>query len=446
VAGQATVAAVSVLRTFAIPLMLGADLAAYAQWQTYLLYLAYVSIAFLGVNDGMYLRHPRWERSTLAARFTSSIGLYVVVLALEAGGLAGLAYALGWFETVPLVGYAVLANIPIVGMYGYLQYHLQLTGRIESSSKALVAEKVLFIVGVVAVHISRGLDLPSLVLLDVGAKVVVVAYLLYVERPLLRSGSFDVGTGLREFRLNVASGSKVMVGAYAALLFMGVGRIVVQVTHPAEVFAKFAFAVSVSMILLLGGQAVAAVIYPRMVLLRTDEVGLALKRMQNLTLTAFPLALACYVPVAYLVRKALPAYVPEESVLALVFVATVLQVVLSVVNNTMYRVLRHEGRMLTDNLFSLAVLVPVVWVLRYDITAMLLGQLLLVGARLALTQFRFESHLGLRHTRTMVGLLLWSVAFGISVQAGVAFEFLFVGAALVWLFLRRRQVRRDLAR
>lgn len=440
VTGQTVVALASVLRTFLVPVLLGSDLLAFASWQAYLLYLGYVSLAFFGFNDGLYLRHARLTSGQVGRVLGPGLGMYALVLVVEAVLLVVLVITSGMMGQDSLVWVCVLVNIPLAGVYGALVYHLQLTRRIRGASLAVVVERLLFTGGVGIAWATIGLDFGSLVASDIGAKAVVVLALLVRERRTLASGGFSLSKGWGELRENARVGVGIMLGAYAALLFSGVPRVVVQVFQPAVVFANVALAVSLTTLILLAGQAVTSVIYPRLARMAVDDLGRQLSRLQSLTAVLFPIGLLMLLPLVLLLRVALPQFEGAERYLPLLLVSVQAQIVLSSVNNTFHRLLGVGRRMLVDNLSGLLVLIPVCLLLRDHVVFMLAAHAAVVIARVWLTQRWFESRLDAPRSWSMAVVVVASACFVIAATLGAGALALYAAATLMWLVLRRATV------
>lgn len=445
VGSQTVILFVSVLRTLLVPFLLQSDLHGYARWQAYLLYLGYVSIGFLGFNDGLYIRHARLTTGEVRARFSSSMATYGAVLILEAGLLLVILLVLGGPDADFWVWAAVIGNVPLAAVYGAMTYHLQLTQRIALASKGLMVEKCLFVAAVVVLYFTGSLSFATLVMSDVSARVVVLAALLIADRAILRERP-HVRLGLAEFLANVSVGSKVMIGAYCALLVAGVVRIAVETWQPALVFAQFAFAYSVSSLVLLAGQAVGTVVYPHLAQRPMDSLGRHLSTLVRLSVVVFPASLCALVPAAALTEVALPKFRPALEYMPLLFAAAMFQLVVSTVNNTYYRLLRLERRMLADNILALLTMIVMCLVLRDSVTNLLIAQVTVTAVRAWLTQRLFANRLAVNLAYAVPTQLLVAVAFVTVNHQGRAWGLLaFCVLAAVILVLQRRFLMETLA-
>jgi O-antigen/teichoic acid export membrane protein len=91
-----------------------------------------------------------------------------------------------------------------------------------------------------------------------------------------------------------------------------------------------------------------------------------------------------YFPVVWLITFAIPKYTPVIPYLNLLFVVTALQGKMQLLNNTYYKVLRREGRMLAANLESLGVAVVlsvVLYALKHSVMSIAIAALLSMAYR-----------------------------------------------------------------
>jgi len=441
-AGQASVVVVGVLRTLLIPMMLGANLHAYAYWQAYLLYLGYMSVGFWGFNDGFYVRHLKRDDSSTRTRLSSALLVDTLFLLGEAVVLIALAMSTDIFGDSTVIFVAVFANLPLTGLYGALTYHLQLTGKIDKASVIVTLEKLLFLLAVIAAYVTGTLSLYSLIVIEIGSKLLMVMYGYLSERNALLSGPLNWGTGVAEFRENISVGVKLMLGAYFALLLTGVVRMFVQVTAATAEFAYYALAFSFTSIIFQLGQGITVVLYPHLSRSAHGSMGEHFQKMDRTLTLLFPIVLLGYFPSAILIRSLLPRYEVSGYYLAFLLPVVGFQLIVGTLNGTYYKLLRQERNMMRDNLLSLLALIALCLVLREHIVAMTLAQILVLAFRAWDTQRQFRVRLRLPKGYAVLGQLVWTGAFLATVQIrNVWLMAVFVAAVLVYLARRRTEIQ-----
>jgi len=440
-AGQASVVVVSVLRTLLIPMMLGANLHAYAYWQAYLLYLGYISVGYWGFNDGFYVRHLKRNDSPTQTRLSSGLLVDTLFLLGEAVALIALAMSTDLFGDSTLMWVAVFANLPLTGLYGALTYHLQLTGKIDKASVIITLEKLIFLLAVIIAYATGTLSLYYLIGIEIASKLLVAVYGYLSERKALLSGPLNWGTGVLEFRENISVGIKLMLGAYFAMLLTGVVRMFVQVTAATAEFAYYALAFSFTSIIFQLGQAITVVLYPHLSRSAHGSIGEHFVKMDRTLTLLFPIVLLGYFPSAILIRALLPRYEMSGYYLAFLLPVVGFQLIVGTLNGTYYKLLRQERNMLRDNLLSLLVLIAMCFVLREHIVAMTLAQILVLAFRAWDTKRQFRARMRLPRGYAVLGQLVWTGAFLAAVQIRSAgLMAVFAAAVLVYLALRRTEI------
>lgn len=440
-AGQVSTVIVGILRTFLIPLMLGANLHAYAQWQTYMLYVGYISIAYWGFNDGFYVRHPKRSDGPTRTRLSSAILVDTIFLVGQAAAFIILALTTDLFGDSRTIWIAVFANLPLTGLYGMLAYHLQLTGKIDKASVMITIEKLIFLLALLASYATGHLNIWTLVVIEIASKLTMAIYGCVLSRKTLLHGHFNWAIGFAEFKENISVGIKLMLGAYFALLLTGAVRMFVQVTASTTEFAHFAFAFSISNIVFQLGQVGTVVIYPHLSHIGKRDLGYYFAKIDRMLALIFPLLLLTYFPGAFLIETLFPLYHASATYLGLLLPAVGFQLMIGSLNGTYYRLLREERRMLFDNLFSLLTLSVLLLVLREHIVAMIQAQILVLALRVWLTQRRFRAQMSLPKSYAIFGQLVWSVAFLVAVQFQNPWLLaVFAVAVLVRTFSQRAEI------
>ena len=440
-AGQVSIAVVGIVRTLLIPLLLGADIHAYASWQAYLLYVGYISVGYWGFNDGFYVRHPKLDDDPSRRRLSSSLVVDSAFLLGEAFAFIAVALSTGMFADDTAVWVAVFANLPLTGLYGALTYHLQLTGKIDRASVIVSLEKVIFLVGVVGANVTGHLNLASLIAIEITSKLLMTAWGYWSGRATLLRGPFNLAIGLAEFRKNLSVGIKLMLGTYFALLLTGVVRIFVQTTASAADFAYYALAFSVTSIIFLLGQAITVVLYPHLSRGTVSSMGEHFVKMNRVLSLLFPVILLGYYPGAIVLRTLLPRYELSGYYLGFLLPVIGFQLIVGTLNGTYYRLLRQEKRMFVDNTISVLVLIALCLALKESIVAMTLAQILVLAFRAWHSQRQFRTQLLLPRGNEILAQLAWTATFLLGVHLHSAWLMgLFAVGVLGYLVHRRAEL------
>jgi O-antigen/teichoic acid export membrane protein len=251
--------------------------------------------------------------------------------------------------------FSVAVNILVLGITGNISLVLQAVNRMKGYAFLNAADKIFFTIALVALFAPELRTFWFLIAVDLVGKIAVLIALLF-RYPQLYAGSFaGMAVALMEFRENLRSGIQLMAANLSGMLVLGIGRIIIEYFGSVEIYSYYAFAISLANIVLVSIASMSVVIYPNLkrqedvsYLRHFERVNSAYSDFSLLLITSYFAALAFILHVA-------TSYAPVVEFLNVVFVITVLQGKMQLVNNTFYMALRLEGAMLRANLISLLI-------------------------------------------------------------------------------------------
>lgn len=341
------------IKTLVIPALL--DLHEFGYWQIYVFYTVYIGIFTLGYGDGLYLKYGGYEFCNLPlSKIRTSNIPYMALLTL--GGIGLTFYAV--FDTDPyrkIVFLAIGVNVVILGITSIISLILQATNFLKGYAVINSADKVFFSLALLALIYKDFRTLEYLIIIDLAAKLIVLVLLLQRYHHLYIGNLEPLRDGVREFVNSIRGGGALLLANLTGMLVLGVGRIVIEYFGNIDSYAYYAFAISLSNIVLISITALSAVIYP---LLKRHHLNNYLNFFNkiNKTYSLFILFMLCgYFPVVAFIQLITIQYVPTLHFLNIIFLITVLQGKMQLVNNTFYKALRLERVMLIANATSLLI-------------------------------------------------------------------------------------------
>lgn len=341
------------IKTLVIPVFLG--LSDFGYWQIYVFYTVYIGIFTLGYGDGLYLKYGGYEFSNLPlSKIRTSNIPYVALLALGSIGLAF--YAV--FNPDPyrkIVFLAIGANVVILGITSIISLTLQATNLLKGYAVINSADKVFFSFALLALFNKDFRTLEYLIAIDLTAKLIVLVLLLQRYHQLYIGHLEPLRVGVSEFFSSISGGGALLLANLTGMLVLGVGRIVIEYFGDIDSYAYYAFAVSLSNIVLISITALSVVIYPS---LKRHHLNDYLNYFNKTTKTyfVFILVMLCgYFPAVAFIELVAHQYAPVLQFLNIIFLVTVLQGKMQLVNNTFYKALRLERAMLVANATSLLI-------------------------------------------------------------------------------------------
>lgn len=352
-ASQAIAMTSGLIKALVVPVLLG--LTDFGYWQIYVFYTLYIGAFTFGYGDGIYLRYGGFKLIDLPLRrLRSANAIYIAILAFGTAAVAAAAFT-NEDPQRQLIFIAVAANIAILGITSNISLTLQATNELKSFAFLSSADKVFFVVALFALVQESARTFEYLIAVDLSAKIVVMAVLLYRYRQLFFGPLVQTADGIKEAVTSMGAGIQLLLANLSGMLVLGVGRIIVEYFGVLESYSYYAFAVSLSSVVLISVSALSVVIYPTLKRI-PHENYLGYFNKTNSVYAIFGLVmLTGYFPAIAYIELAASEYTPVLEFLNAVFVITVLQGKMQLVNNTYYKALRLERPMLIANFSSLCI-------------------------------------------------------------------------------------------
>lgn len=350
---QAIAMASGLIKALIVPILLG--LTDFGYWQIYVFYTVYIGAFTLGYGDGIYLRYGGCKLADLPLRrLRAANAIYIAILLVGAAAAVTIAY----MNDVPqrqLIFVAVAANILVLGVTSNISLTLQATNELKSFAFLSTADKVFFVLALFALVQESFRTFQFLIAVDLVSKFIVMGVLMYRYRPLFFGSFVKTAEGVKEAVTSMGAGAQLLLANLSGMLVLGVGRIIVEYFGSLESYSHYAFSVSLSSIVLLSISALSIVIYPILKSTsRENYLGYFNKTNEAYAIVA-PLMLTGYFPGVAYIEHVAKEYAPVLQFLNAVFIITVLQGKMQLVNNTYYKALRLERQMLVANFSSLVI-------------------------------------------------------------------------------------------
>ena len=346
---QILVLVISVLRAFILPKFLPVE--GFGYWEVYWFYTTYVGIFCLGYNDGIYLKYgecnveqlPMKEirsGNRLFALFLLIVTVFSIVIVSTKIHNAQSAFSL-CFAAI---------NIFTIGLTSVFIYVFQITAQFRRYSFYSVIDKIAVLLAIIFLVVINNNNYRFVVVADCVFKIVALV-LMIIKMPELLIGDC---TGFRSSLLflveNMRVGVKLMVANLMSMLLVGAGRFIVQFYGDITDFAMYSFGVSITGLVLTAVTAIGLVLYPTIKRIPQSSHSLLFRKVNTSTRVMGLVSLLVYFPMYLFVEWVYPAYISVLSYLPLLFLIVFLQCKISLLNNTFYKVMRLETRMLIANL------------------------------------------------------------------------------------------------
>lgn len=207
----------------------------------------------------------------------------------------------------------------------------------------------------------------------------------------------NVSRSLREFWSSIGSGIQLMIANLSGMLVLGIGRLVIEYFGSLDDYAYYSFAISVASMVLISVSALSIVIYPTLKRQPHENYLGYFNKTNRAVLALSFLMLTAYFPALAFIDSVATSYKPANEFLNAMFVITVVQGKMQLVNNTYYKVLRLENRMLLANLSSMvvaAVLSAVGYMWTHSVLAIAYATLFAIVLRVYASELFLRQHMG----------------------------------------------------
>ena len=440
---------ISTLVIMVIPKLIGVEQFGY--WQLYLFYTAYVGFMHFGWVDGIYLRYGGKNYNDLDKKlfFSQFYMLLITQLVFAALILVILSLVHVTGDRVFIFQMTALCLVIMNTRY-MLIFILQGTNRIKEFAFITMVDRITYAILIVLFLLVGIRDYKVMIVADIIGKLIALFIGTYFCKDIVfqKLSSFYFST--KEMLLNISVGIKLMFSNIASTLIIGVVRFGIERSWDVATFGKVSLTLTVSNLLMLFINAIGIIMYP--LLRRTDEKKLAgfYMTMRNVLMVVMFGFLMLYHPIRVVLTAWLPQYRESLLFMALIFPISVYEGNMALLVNTYLKTLRKEKVMMQINIITL-----VLSLILTVITTVILRNLnLAVVSIIVLLVFRFilaESYLmkllhlkNLKDTILEISMTVIFVLSGWYINSWMTLV-LYAGAYLVYLQIKRRDIRRCLS-
>lgn len=326
----------------------------YSYWQTFLLYISYVTLLQFGVLDGIVLRYAQYDYDELEKpRLRSQLHLLLVALTLVAGALcvgAGLFLdgATKWI--VILVASGILTK----NLFTYTSYSFQITNRIKLYVVTVITQRAVYAVMVVGLLLAKNNDFYWYCTADLVGDLfgillgVVFTRDLYVGKPLPIRACF------REAKENIFSGFFLTFASFAGGFLIVGSKTVIQWHWDTLVFGKLTFSFSVSMAFVSFVNAIGVVMFPSLKRMNEKDLPDLYGKMRSIFTVFIFVILLCYFPGCWILARWLPKYTESLSYLGILLAMIIFYARLAFLTNNYLKAYCKEKLMFIVNIVTVA--------------------------------------------------------------------------------------------
>lgn len=437
---------ISVFMVMFVPKFLSVD--DYGLWQLFLFYFSYLGFLHFGWEDGIYLRYAGKRFDELNAKIFAgqfySIILLQIVLVVTVICIGNVAIEDSIKQTA-LVCAVCLA--PLVNFNNLCNFIMQITNRIKEYAKLLLAERIIFFIGVLfSLLVWHQNEFIYMYYAKIIALLCVTLLSGYLCRSLLKPQFDSVWGIIRESKENLIVGSKLMLANIAGMLIIGIIRYGLSIGWDVATFGKVSLTLGISNFLMVFISSVSVVFFP--IIKRMDEGKRAsYYPMIRIGLDVLLFAvLISYYPLKSLLTWWLPKYADSLIYMSILFPSCVFLSKQSLLINTYLKSMRREALMLKINSISVLVSAITTFIsveIFHDLNLTILSIVGVYAFQCCLSELFVGYLLGLKILKDIVSDLLMCSVFIISgwFVESIWCMAIYSGAYVVFIIIYKKKIK-----
>lgn len=236
----------------------------YGLWQLFLFYFSYLGFLHFGWEDGIYLRYAgknfeELDKRTFSGQFYGITILQIVLAIVVTMG------ALFLIDD-PVKRIALLCAVwlaPFINFTNLCNYIMQITNRIMDYARFLLAERIVFFLGVAFfLLILQKNEFRYMYYAKLFSSIGITVTGAYLCRSLLKPKFYSLGQIIREAKENLTVGSKLLLANIASLLIIGIVRYGISVGWDVATFGRVSLTLGISNFLMVFITSISVVFFP----------------------------------------------------------------------------------------------------------------------------------------------------------------------------------------
>ena len=343
----------SVVTTLLLPKILYVE--DFGYWQLFILYVGYLGIFHLGLNDGVYLinggtKPQDIKKSEIAGSLLVGIAyqaVFTIIILLIA--------FIGPFEEKRAFVITATAALMLVNnaalFFGFL---FQAVNQTKVFSVSVAIDGIVLFCLITILMIAGIASFEMYVVAFFAAKIVRLTYCITKGRSYVSFHGLKAQLALRAFRKAIIPGFKLMVASLVSSLILGVVRFFVDWGWDIETFSIVSFSLSIATFFILFLCQISMVLFPH---LRQTDIATQQKTFSFLTLSLalfFPALFLLYPAISIALNAWLPEYSESIVYFLYLFPLCYFDGKMDIVGTTYFKVIRGEGSLLKVNSATLA--------------------------------------------------------------------------------------------
>lgn len=342
------------LITFIVPKLIGVR--DFGYWQLYLFYTTYVGVFHLGWIDGIYLRYGGMRYQNLdKGYFKTQFILFSLLQILAAIAVCCVSYFFVQDFNSRLVLYGTGGYLVFSNLRQFFLYILQDTNRIKDYAKILIYDRIIFVMLILTLLLMGVRNFQILIVSDLIGKSLTLGVGIFICRDIVTTKLLRESYVLRDVKVNISVGSKLLLANFAGVLIIGIVRYGIKYEWGVKIFGKISLTLSISNAMMIFITAISLVLFPMLRRVSKDKLVGIYSNFRVVLVFFLLLCLFFYYPLIKVMNMWLPEYVDALRYLAFLFPILVYEGKFELLVNTFMKTMRMERTLFLTNILALAI-------------------------------------------------------------------------------------------
>lgn len=443
--GQMTSLALSILRSLVLPLFM--SVSDFGYFHSYTFYISLFPLIALGYNDGVYLRYGRYDYSKLPFGLLSAANRLYLGVSFVLSSISIFVAFVYIKDECLLFAFTIAASYAFFQCINGLMIQIfQITQQFDKYTFYTLSSRLLSTIIIIIILLSGHHNSFEIILADFISFVLVNTIIVSKNRNLFFAVS-NSSIGFVEYKKNVKAGFPLLIAGLVGILFLGGGRLIVQIIGNINQFSIYSFSISIATIISVAISSVSLVVYPMVTRLTEESLGVVYGKLNSFIRITIVCIILLYYFSTFLIQTIYPNYIQTLEFLNVIFILMYFQSFIYVLQNTFYKALRMESYLMKDNFISIALIfafgVPLFYYtksLLFVALSTLIGQL----SRYTISYYRFKKNPLLKVDYNIIDFLF--VTFFLIVSSIDFFPFytewtIVVSMLVIYMLYRRGDIK-----
>ena len=344
----------SIIINLILPKVLG--IKDFSYWQLFIFYSQYIPFLHLGLNDGVYLRYGGTEFENLnKGVIKAQLFLGLIYQSLFCIVLCFFSWLIILYEHRLIFIILSIIYFMFYTVQNYLGYIFQATNRFDWFSKAIILDRIFFIIMMlISLFMNEKFYLIYIIIYILG-QLLSLIYSLIKGKDIILSKIVNFRENVEELILSLKAGSKLMLANIASMLILGSGRQVIDMTWGVLTFGKISFAITLGNFFLIFIRQVGLVMFPTLRQLNKNEQRYIYELSRKGIFLFLPVVYILYFPLKFILSIWLPEYIESLNYLSLILPICFFDAKMQILFNTYLKVKRKENTLFKINALALLI-------------------------------------------------------------------------------------------